>query len=136
MRDTPACSQEFPVRQLQPVALMFLLCLAPAVRAEAPPDPLRLVPEQADLFFKIERPRQLLDAVHYDQLLEELQKLPPVREQFDSTNVRRLLQILAHFEKELGLNRMQMLDRIAGGGAVLAVKTGKNPAPALVVIQG
>ena len=41
------------------VASLSILIASAIVRAETPPDPLRLIPEQADLFFKIERPRQL-----------------------------------------------------------------------------
>jgi Protein of unknown function (DUF3352) len=124
------------MRRFRLVALLLFLTLTPAAHAEAPPDPLRLVPEQADLFFKVERPRQLLEAVHYAELLEQLQTLDAVREQLDSTNVRRLLQMIAHFEKQLGLERMELLDQLAGGGAVLAIKAGPNPAPALFVFQG
>jgi hypothetical protein len=113
----------------------LLLCTA-AARAEAPPDPLRLLPDQADAFLKVENPAQLLDAVHYYEILEQLQALSAVRETFDSTNTRRFQQLLAHFEKQLGLTRAEMLDQLAGGGAVLGLKFGKNPAPALLILQG
>jgi hypothetical protein len=115
---------------------VLCLLLTAAVRAEAPPDPLRLLPEQADLFIKVEKPAQLLDAVHYYEFLEQLQALSAVREAFDSTNARRLLQLLAYFEKRLDLTRTEMLDQLAGGGVVLGVKFGPNPAPALLIVQG
>src|SRR5262249_44564827 len=132
------CPGELAMRRLRfvPGCVLCLLLFTGAVRAEAPPDPLRLVPEQADLFFKVEKPAQLLDAVRYAEILEQLQAFSAVREAFDSTNTRRLLQLLTYFEKQLGLSRMEMLDQLAGGGAVLGVKVGKDPAPALLVVQG
>src|SRR3989442_10644062 len=91
-RESPAtpgvCSMRFSPRLLPCVASLGFLIATATAQAESPPDPLRLIPEQADLFFKIEKPRQLLDAVNYYDLLQELQKLPPVREQLESTNVR------------------------------------------------
>jgi hypothetical protein len=119
-----------------PGCVACLLLWTTSVRAEAPPDPLRLVPEQADLFIKVEKPAQLLDAVHYYEILEQLQALSAVRERFDATDTRRLLQLLAYFEKQLGRSRTELLDQLAGGGAVLAVKIGPNPAPALLIFQG
>src|SRR5262249_21018608 len=48
----------------------------------------------------------------------------------------RFHQVAAYFEKELGGRWPALPDRLAGGGAVLAVKLGPNPPPALLVIQG
>jgi hypothetical protein len=118
------------------LAFLTLVLAALPARAESPPDPLRLVPAEADLFFKVENPRRLLDAVHYDELIEQLRGIPFLREQLESANVRRLLQFLAYYEKQLGFERMELLDRLAGGGVALGVKIGPNPAPALLVIQG
>src|SRR5262249_2421467 len=105
-------------------------------RALAPPDPRRRRPAESDLFFKVENPRRLLDAIHYGDLLEQLRAVPIAREQLESTNVRRLLQLIGHYEKELGFERMELLDRLAGGGVALGVKVGAQPAPALLVVPG
>lgn len=118
--------------------LCTLACLAllpVGSRADAPADPLRLVPEQADLFLKVEQPRQLLETFTTLDLFKQLQTLDAVKELYDSTNYRRFLQLVAHFEKQLGTQWPDALDRLAGGG-VLAVQFGPDPAPALVVIQG
>lgn len=116
-----------------------LACLAlvtAVARAETPPDPLRLVPEQADLFLEIKNPRKLFEAGTSNELFKAVSALPQVRELYDSTNARRAMQLLAYFEKELGVKSPELLDKLAGGGVVLAVKFEPDPAPALVVIQG
>jgi len=40
---------------------LIVVVLANTARAENPPDPLRLVPEEADLVVKIESPRKLIE---------------------------------------------------------------------------
>src|SRR5262249_2977732 len=45
-------------------------------------------------------------------------------------------QLVAYYEKELGAPWPELLDRLAGGGAVLAGKFGGNNGPALLVVQG
>src|SRR5262245_2878094 len=97
-------------------------------RAEAPPDPLRLIPEQADLFIKFEKPRQLVDSLLNLEFVKQLQTLEAFQELYDSTNARRLYQLIAYFEKELGGRWPDVLDRLAGGGIVIAAKLGDNPA--------
>jgi hypothetical protein len=117
------------------LSVMFLA--APALRGEPPPDPLRLVPSsQADLILKVDKPRRLVETVLGLDALKQLQKLQAVREISDSTNSRRFLQLVAYFEKELGVKWPEMLDRLAGGGAVVAVKFGPEPPAAGVIIQG
>lgn len=118
------------------LASLVLLSATTLVRAASLPDPLRLVPEQADLLIKIEQPRQLVEAVTNLDVVKQLQMLEAVQEAYDSTRIRRLLQLLAYFEKELGAQRFELLDRLAGGGITVAVKFGPKPAPALLVIQG
>jgi hypothetical protein len=115
---------------------LALVLTAGAVRADAPPDPLRLVSEQADFFVKVEQPRRLVEAVTGLDIVRRLQAIEAVRELSDSTNLRRLRQLLAYVEKELGVERMELLDRLAGGGAVLAVQFGAKPAPALFILEG
>jgi hypothetical protein len=104
--------------------------------AAAPPDPLRLVPDQAELVVKVERPRHLVEAVTTLDLLKQLQSFEPVRDLFETTNYRQFQQLLGYFEKQLGAPWPVLFDRLGSGGAVLAVKYGTQPPPALLIIQG
>jgi hypothetical protein len=126
--------------RLHRAALPCLCCLlafgAAPLRADAPPDPLRLIPAWADVFVKVEQPRRLVESVTGLEVLRQLRELAPVRELYDSTNARRFYQLLAYFEKQLGARWPELLDRLAGGGAVVAAKLGKDPTLALLVVQG
>jgi hypothetical protein len=96
-------------------------------RADAPPDPLRLVPEEADLVVKIESPRKLIETgLHLDPV-KQLFQLEAVQEVYDSTNFRLFYQLVAYYEKELGMKWPDILDRIAGGGIVFSAKFGPEP---------
>ncbi len=101
-----------------------------------PPEPLRLVPDQVDVIVEVKHPRQLIEAVTRLDLFQQLLGLPPLAEFFDSTNYRRFYQLVAYFEKQLGARWPDLVDQLAAGGAVLGVKLGPNPAPALLVVQG
>jgi len=121
--------------------LFVLIFCATAGRAQtpdnqAPPTPLRLMPDQADLLIQAPQPRRLVETLTIGDLLKQLQQLAPVREFFDSTNARRFLQLVAYFEKEMGLPWPQLLDRLAGRGIVAGVQFGPSPAPVLLVIEG
>ncbi len=118
------------------LAAWLVLAASALVRADTPRDPLRLIPEQADFLVKVEQPRQLVEAITHLDLFKQVQSLEAVRELYDSTNVRRLLQLVAYFEKELGVGRLELLDRLAGHGAVLAVRFHPKPTPILFVVQG
>lgn len=115
---------------------VLCLLLTARAQAESPPDPLRLVPRQADFFIQAHHPRRLVETVLHLDALAALRKLDAVREQLDSTDARRFYQLVAYFEKELGHPWPELLDRLAGGGIVLAGKFGPDPAPVLLVIQG
>ncbi|MFN4260146.1 MAG: DUF3352 domain-containing protein [Gemmataceae bacterium] len=117
------------------VGVCWLLLGTGPARAETPVDPLRLIPEQADLFLKIEKPQQLVEAVTGLELFQQLQQFAAVRELYDSTNARRFYQLVDYFEKELGADWPELLDRLAGDGAVLASKIGPEPAPVLFVAR-
>jgi hypothetical protein len=107
-----------------------------AARADSPPDPLRLVPDVADVMIEVKNPRRLAETVTQLDLVKQAQELGPVREILDSTNYRRFYQLVAYFEKQLGAQWPDLVDRLAGGGVVAAAKIGPNPAPALLVVQG
>ena len=98
--------------------------------------PCGFVPDSADLLLEIKNPRRLVETVTSLDALKQLQQFPSVKELLDSTTSRRYYQFLAYFEKELGADRLELLDRLAGGGAVLATKFGGDPGPALLVVQG
>jgi hypothetical protein len=112
-----------------------LLLAAAGARAETP-DPLRLVPQEADVVLQAKDPRKLVETLTALQAFQDLQAVGQVKEFFDSTNYRRFLQLVAYYEKELGANWPELLDRVAGGGVVVAVKIVPDPAPALFVVQG
>ncbi|HTU17028.1 MAG TPA: hypothetical protein VMG10_03130 [Gemmataceae bacterium] len=106
------------------------------VRAETPSSPLRLLPDQADLLIQVPQPRRLVETLTTLDTLKQLQQVAPIRELLGSTKARRFTQLVAYFEKELGLPWPQLLDRLAARGAVLGIKLGPSPAPTLLVIQG
>ncbi len=116
-------------------SLVCLLVLTATLHAEGPPSPLRLVPDKADLVLEVPRPRVLLETVTALEAFQQLQQLDAVRDYYDSLAYRRFQKLLTYFEKELGAKWPELLDRLAGGGMVLAVKTGPNPAPVLLVVQ-
>jgi len=120
-------------RRLLCVALV--LACSTAVRAEAPADPLRLVPDQADLMVRVDNPRQLLDSYTHLDLLKQLSKFDAFQEYLDSTNYRRFLQLVGYFERQLGAKWPEVVERVTGGGVVVAAKLGAN-APVLLVVQG
>ncbi len=124
-----------PSRLLLGGLLGLALCVPP-LGAGAPPSPLRLIPDPAVLVVQARGPRQLIEAVTSIDYLQQLQNLGPVREYFDSTNVRRFYQLVAWFERELGAPWPDLLDRLGGGGAALATARFGDNAPALFVLQG
>jgi hypothetical protein len=128
------------MRQLPAVAssLLALLLCVPVVsaelpRADTPASPLRLLPDQADLLIQAPQPRRLVETLTRLDTLKLLRQLAPVRELYDSTNARRFMQLVAYFEKELGLPWPQLLDRLAGRGAFLGVQFRSSPTLLLVV---
>ena len=110
---------------------------SPAAQAAAPPDPLRLVSPAADFIVKIEKPRAIADLVVLLTGKPELEGFRGYRDYIGSTNYQLFRQLVAHFEHELGHSWPELLDQLAGGGIVLAVKfQPKQPAPVLLVLQG
>jgi hypothetical protein len=118
---------------------VLLLSLATTpVQAQKSADPLRLVPDVADFVAKVEQPRQLIDLAMKAATMKELQGFNAYREFYNSTNYRRGVQLIGYFEKQLGKSWPELVEQLAGGGAVVAAKIEKdnqNP-PYLVVIQG
>ncbi len=130
MRDCPMTTRRHVCGLL--AAAWLLVCALPA-RAD---DPLRFVPAQAELVVGVPRPAAIYHAATKLDIVQQLQSLDAVRELYDTTNVRRLFQLIAYLEKQLHVPHPEMLDRLTGGGAVLAVNFSGGGAPnALGVIQ-
>ena len=120
LRTPPPPGPIAPRRPARWLAGLALLLLAAPARADAPPNPLRLVPDEADLLVQVDNPRRLLESFLNLDLFRQAQGLDAVREFYDSTNYRRFLQLVAHFEKQLGAPWPELIDRLAGGGAAVA----------------
>jgi hypothetical protein len=113
---------------------LLLAALVPAsARAEVPADPLKVVPAEAELLLRVEKPRALVETVLNYGPFQGLLKLDASREFLDGTGPRRFFQFLAYYERALGAPWPELLDRLAGGGALLAAKYG-DKAPALLVV--
>jgi hypothetical protein len=113
------------------VCLTCLVLVIPS-RAETP-NPLRLIPDEADLLIKVEQPRTLVEAILKSPMARDLYRIDAIHDLYNSTNARRFYQLISYFERQLGIDRLDMLDRLAGGGAALAVKFDAKPTPWLVV---
>ena len=99
-------------------------------------DPLDCVPSSAHVVVVADHPRKLAEAITGLNAFQQAQHLAPVRQLYDSTAARRLLQMLAFAEKELGAKWPELLDQIGGNGVALAVNFYVDPAPALLVLSG
>ena len=99
-------------------------------------DPLDFVPASAHVVVVADNPRRLVEAVTSLDAFQRGQQLAPVRQIYDSTTARRLLQMLAFAEKELGAKWPELLDQVGGKGVALALQFYVDPAPALLVLSG
>lgn len=116
--------------------LLGMALVAGAARAETPGSTLAIIPEQADLLLEVSDPRQLVDAIGRAPTLQKIMRFSAAREFMGGTQARRLGQLVSYLEKEIGIPWPEMVERLAGGGAALAIKFGPNPAPSMVVFQG
>ena len=117
-------------------ALPAVACLLLAVSQARAADPLDCVPDSAQVVVVADNPRKLAEAVTGLDAFRRAQALAPVRQLYDSAAARRLLQLLAFAEKELGAKWPDLLDQIGGNGVALAVRFTPEPAPALLVLSG
>jgi hypothetical protein len=118
------------------LSFAFVLFATVAACAESK-DPLRFFPETTDVVVKIEKPRVLVEAVLKHELAKEALELQVVRDFLDSATYRRFFQLIAHFERELGLAWPGLIDKLAGGGIALGAKfSGDDNAPVVIAIQG
>jgi hypothetical protein len=117
-------------------SLSAIIVIACSSLQAGPKDPLRLIPDSMDEVIKIESPRALAEAILKHDLSKEAQKLQLVREFLDGADYRKIFQLIAYFEKELGAKWPESLARIAGGGIAAGLKLGGQNPPAMLVIQG
>ena len=117
------------------LTVLFLSALsASSAFAQEAKNPLRFLPSQVEWVVKIDRPRELFNAVEKNDLFEQAQKLAGVREFYDTTNFQQLYQLIAYFEKQLGKSRDEIIDELASGGIVLGAKL-TPPQGVVLVIQ-
>jgi hypothetical protein len=109
------------------------LLLASAARAA---DPLDCVPASAGVVVVVDNPRLLAETITGLDAFQQAQQLAVVRQLYDSTAARRLLQMLAFVEKELGAQWPELVDQLGGNGVALAINFGTDPPPSLLVLSG
>lgn len=114
--------------------LCVLVLSASLAAAQEAKDPLRFVPGQAELVVKVDRPREVLEAVEKNDLFQQVQKLAGVREYYDSTNFQQLYQLIAYFEKELGKSRNEIIDDLGAGGLAIGARL-TEPKWAVLILQ-
>lgn len=114
--------------------LGLIVLSAPPASAQTAKSPLRFIPEQAEFVIKVDRPRDLVDAIEKNELFLQAQKLAGIREYYDTTTFRQLYQLIAYFEKELGQSRNEIIDELGAGGIAIGAKL-TPPGGAVLVIQ-
>ena len=118
------------------LALAAVLLVASTATTARAADPLDCVPNSAHVVVVADNPRKLAEVITGLDAFKQAQQLAPVRQLYDSTTARRLLQMLAFAEKELGAKWPELLDQVGGNGVALAVNFYVDPAPALLVLSG
>ncbi len=116
-----------------------LLCgvLLAAESRSAPKDPLRFFSaETTQIVGVVPNPRAFAEAILNHPRAKDALALPQVKELLDSADLRKLFQLLAYYEKDLGAKWPELLDQLAGDGVAVGGKFGDNNAPVLAVLQG
>jgi hypothetical protein len=119
-------------RRALSLSLLLGLLLLPAASLTAQ-EPLHLVPVQADLVVKMDRPAKIVEALYQHEIVQDFMKIEGVGDLFDTTNYRRLLQLKDFFEKKLGVGGPEALDRLTGNGVAFAARVHDTPAYLLVI---
>lgn len=96
----------------------------------------KLVPPQANLILQVDRPRHLAERIIRHEVAQQALRLPFVSEAVNTADFERFLQLIAYFEKELGVPWPELIDKLAGGGLTIAARAGGENAPALVIVRG
>lgn len=116
-------------------AVALACCLPTFALADGSGDLFKFIPKQADAVLIVESPRRLVDAVMTFQPLRQLASFDAVKEQLASTNGRKLANLIAYYEKALGHPWPELLDKLAGGGATLAIHFDGDKSPALLLVK-
>jgi len=107
-----------------------------SVASSAAPDPLRLIPDKADLVIKIENPRAFLEGIKSLDAVKDVTQLDVVRKALDSAEARRFFELIAYYERDLGHPWPVLVDKLAGGGIVIGSKINNGiDDPVLFVVQ-
>ncbi len=119
---------------------LTLSCLAVVVAvgvsSAAPPDPLSFIPKEATLVLKVEKPRQLVEAVRSLDAYQGYESLPAVKAALESPTAKVFFQMLATAETKLGQKWPAMLDSLAGGGIAIGSAPKGDNSPFVLVSQG
>src|SRR5262249_57560332 len=105
-----------------PGGLPGLILSGTPPRPKNPPSPLRLIPADAELVVQTRGPRQLVEAVTTLDYIKDVLALDAYKELLDATQTRRFFQMVAYFERELGVSWPELLDRIGGAATALPTK--------------
>ena len=113
----------------------LVICLAEA--RSAPKDPLRFYPADAtQVVLVVPQPRVFADSILGHPRAKDAMNLPQVREALDSPGLRKFLQLVRYYEKDLGAPWPELLDQLAGDGLALGTRFGNDNPPFLAVLQG
>lgn len=105
-----------------PLWATVILGLVPASSWAGPPDPARFIPAGAEVFARVDKPRELVQAVTERPEFKKLYDLEALKPLYQSVQYRRFLQLVAYYERDLGSPWPELLDKLAGGGVALGVK--------------
>ncbi len=123
------------MRRSRFIFTLLAVALLPAPGLDAA-DPLDSIPASSQVVLVAENPRKLAEAITGLEAFQKAQKLPLLRDIYDSTTAQRAYQLLAFVESELGAKWPELLDQLGGNGVAAALEFGTDPAPALLVLSG
>ena len=113
----------------------MLLPLLLAVAAPAA-DPLARIPAGYTLAVAVPHPRAAADAVRTLPALTSATQLAEIQAALDTPAVRRLAELVAYYERDLGADWPTLLDKLAGRGIALGAMFGQDDGPAVVAVEG
>lgn len=118
------------------LAAIGCLVFVAAVHAQPSTDPLRFIPDKANLVIKVEHPAKFLQSIASLEAFKQAERLDAVRKALDTAQARRFFEFIAYYERDLGAKWPDLLDKLAGGGIALSARiSGGQDDPLLAVIQ-
>lgn len=115
---------------------LFTVAFAVSSAVAATPDPLSFIPKEATLVLKVEKTRQMVEAVTQLDAFRKYETLPQVRDAFNSPTAKRVFQLLKMAEEKLGQKWPDLLDSLAGGGIAVGSVPKGDDSPFVLVAQG